>query len=104
MARSFGSIPAGACTLVPSLQACIPASDKATCRNHPTGISFRGRRELEMVQERRLSGLCKQAPLPLNQGCSVGVAAAVCSLAHASMGRLLVSSMAEFKVNFPLQF
>ena len=103
-ARSGGSAPGGACTWIFSLRACIPASDKATCRNYPAEISFRGTRERGMVHECRLSDLCKQAPLPLNQGCSVGMAVAVCSLPHGSMGRTLVSSMAEFKINFLLQF
>lgn len=57
-----------------------------------------------MVHEHRLSDLCRQALLPLNQGCSVGMAVAVCSLPHGSMGKMLVSSMAKFKINFSLQF
>lgn len=63
-----------------------------------------GTMELGMVHECRLLGLCRQTPLPLNQGCSVGMAMTVCSLPYRGIGRMLVSSTAEFTVNFPLQF
>lgn len=86
MARSGGSAPGGACTWVLSLWASTPASNKATCKNYPAEISFRGRRGLGMVHECRLSGFCKQAPLPLNQGHSVEMAMAVCYLTVAWEG------------------
>lgn len=59
MARSGRSAPGGACMWVLSLRACIPASDKATCRNHPAEISFRSTRELGVVHEHRLLNLCR---------------------------------------------
>lgn len=63
-----------------------------------------GTRELGMVHECRLLNLCRQTSLPLNQGCSMGMAMTVCSLPHGGIGTVLVSSTATFTINFPLQF
>lgn len=40
----------------------------------------------------------QQALLSLNSGCLMGIAVTVSSLSHGSMGRVLVSSMAKFKI------
>lgn len=49
-------------------------------------------------------GSLQTGSAPFEPGVLGGMAVAVCSLPHGSMGRMLVSSMAEFKINFPLQF
>jgi len=66
MAR--GSVPGSACTEVLPLWACVPASNKATCRNHPTGMLFRATREVGVVHGHSLLWLSSAKRLHSESG------------------------------------
>lgn len=95
--KSSGSAPRGACMQVLFLRHCISARGQDTCRNSPAEASFRGNWGWCMNSG---SGSPQQALLPLNPGCLMGMAVTVWSLHHGSMGRVLFTSMANFKIIF----